>query len=113
LNAGWRRRNEKRGEETRGWDSWSPDAAAEGNYEAPKRQNASNSMPDGVTGLRMGSRDAGWTHRTPDGVEEAPYKRKTLYLFRSERLHDVHANGAAGWNVARGQSGEDEQQRGS
>jgi hypothetical protein len=52
---------EKRGEETRGWDSGSPDETTDGNYEEPERENASKSMPDGFTGRRTGSRDAGWT----------------------------------------------------
>src|SRR5262252_8565043 len=62
LAAGWVRVQEKRGEETRGWDSGSPDGTTDAKYEAREREIASKSMPDGVTERRMDSRDAVWTY---------------------------------------------------
>jgi carboxypeptidase family protein len=67
LDAGWLRLHEKRGEETRVWDSCSPDGTTGGNYETREREIQSISMPDGLPNRRMDSRTAGWTHEPPDG----------------------------------------------
>jgi hypothetical protein len=70
--AGWLQLHEKRGEETRGRDSRSPDGMTDGQNEAPERENASKSMPNGVTRRRMDSRIAVWTPEPPERTPEPP-----------------------------------------